>query len=201
MLVPWNTAPPLVEFVYRTFGERFGGLVMAGYGEAVPSKKRSFLFVEYCGDVKIDWTIDVVSNQAPCGEEPLVFAALLKLMLNQMPIADIFYFKMADLLAELGWSNTPMRQEIVDCVIEKYITLTFRKREHRRRQRYKKEGAQWGRYKFVSGYIVDSIKESREAQLARTSSRIDLDRGFIKGLNKGRVTFADMDFGLLNFAD
>jgi hypothetical protein len=198
MLVTGNIAPSLVKFVYQTFGERFGGLLLAGYGQTALADKQSFIFTEIYGNMKIDWMIDVVSDDPPCGEEPLVFAALLKLMLSRTPIAEPFYFKMADLMRELGWSDTLMRERIIDHIIEKYIALTFRKYEHRRRRRYRKEGVQWGRYKLVSGYLVESVKRPSDAKPTLTYSRIDFDTKFVRGLNDGRITFADLEFGALN---
>ncbi len=192
-----NSATPLIEFVYQTFGEGFGGLLLAGYGDAFPPKKRSFLFTEHEGDIAIDWVIEIVSDRPPRAKEPLVLAALLKLMLNRSPVAGPFYFKMADLTEELGWSSARAQQDLIDLAIEKYISLTFRKYEQRTRQRYNKEGAQWGRYKLVSGHVVESIRQPGKPQLTRTSHRIDFDTKFVKGLNEGRVTFADLDFGLL----
>jgi hypothetical protein len=198
MIVRQNNAAPLVEFVYQTFGQHFGDLLLTGYGEAFPPEKRSFLFTEHYGAVEIDWVIDVVSDQPPCREEPLVFAALLKLMLSQKPIAEPFHFRMVDLMVELDGSNTQAWEDLVDLVIEKYIGLTFRKYERRGSQRYKRKGVQWGRYKLVSGYVVETDKGPGDETPTRTTSRLDFDTKFIRGLNDGWVTFADLDFGPLN---
>jgi hypothetical protein len=198
MIVSRNSASPLVKFVYQTFGERFGGLLLAGYGDASPPKKRSFLFTEPHGDVAIDWVIEIVSDRPPRAEEPLVLAALLKLMLNRSPVAEPFYFEMADLMAELDWPDTRAPQDFLDVVVEKYVGLTFRKYEQRRRQRYKVAGAQWGRYKLVSSYLLGAAQEPEEPRLTRTFNRIDFDPRFVKGLNEGRVIFADLDFGRVN---
>lgn len=193
-----NTAHPLLEFVYGTFGEHFGGLLLAGYGEDEPPKKRTFLVNERRGGVGIDWVVEAVSDNPPRGEEPLVFAALLRLMLGRRPVTEPFYFEMADLMAELGWPDTPAHHNLVDLVIEKYLGLTFRKYEQRRRQRYKVAGARWGRYKLVSSYLVGADKGSGESGLTRTFNRLDFDPQFVRGLNECHVIFADMDFGLLD---
>ncbi len=192
-----NIIHPLIEFVYRTFGERFGSLLLAGYSEAAPPKKRTFLFTEHYAGVEIDWMVEVISECPPRGEEPLILAGILKLMLSQMPITGPFYFEMADLMAELDWPHTRALQDFVDLIAEKYAGLIFRKYEQRRRQRYKVAEAQWGRYKLVSSYLLGAAKEPGEPRLTRTFNRIDFDTKFVKGLNEGRVTFAGINFNFI----
>lgn len=69
---------PLARFIYETFGEQFGSLVLAGYGAEPGDAQRSLRLIESEEGEKMDWVIEMVASRHPCGDDPLVLATLLK---------------------------------------------------------------------------------------------------------------------------
>lgn len=195
-----NTANhPLAEFVYSTFGKPFGELLMAGYGEESPPERMSFTFTEGYDGGGIEWVIDVTSGRPLKGQEPLVLAAVLKLMLGRPGISQTFEFLVEDLLDELGWAHTRASERAADRILEKCVYVNFHKYEREgMRERYEKAHTEWGRYKLISGHVMSRKREPGEPSPGRVSHRVDFDGEFAKGLGEGRVLFAGLDFGILN---
>src|SRR5438270_13209111 len=99
------SAHPLTTFVYETFGQQFGDLLLAGYG-AKPGGGRRILYLTELEDrVGADWVVELVAPRPPCDEEPLVLAALLKLLLSRPSVSQHLEFEMGELLAELRWRD------------------------------------------------------------------------------------------------
>ncbi len=197
-----NTANhPLADFVYSTFGQPFGELMMAGYGETSPPGKKSFSLTEEHAAGQIEWVMEVTSSRPLREREPLVLAAILKLTLRKPGISQTFEFRMSELLAELGWRHTRASEKAADRILEKCVDVNFHKYERAgARGRYKKAKAEWGRYKLISGYVVSRMRDPGEPMPRRVKHRIDFDGEFVRGLGEGRVLFAGLDFGMLNLS-
>jgi hypothetical protein len=76
------SAHPLTTFVSETFGQQFGDLLLAGYGAEPGGKCGRLYLAERDGRVEAGWVIELVAHRHPFGDEPLVLAALLKLLLS-----------------------------------------------------------------------------------------------------------------------
>lgn len=197
-----NTANhPLAEFVYSTFGKPFGELIMVGYGEISPPEKRSFSFTEEYDGGEIEWVMDVTSSHPLREQEPLVLAAVLKLITGKSGTAQRFEFRMRELLDELGWVHTRASERAANRILEKCVYVNFHKYESEgARERYKKANAEWGRYKLISGYVVSRTRDPGEQMPGRVKHCVDFDGEFVRGLGEGRVLFASLDFGILNLS-
>jgi len=66
------SAHPLTTFVYETFGQKFGGLLLTGYGAKPGRARRKLYFTESEGEREADWVIRLVTSRLPCRDEPLV---------------------------------------------------------------------------------------------------------------------------------
>jgi hypothetical protein len=175
---------PLARFTYETFGEQFGNLVLAGYGAESGDVQRSLRLTESGGGEETDWAIELVALRHPCGEEPLVLAALLKLLVSRPVVTNCLEFKMGELLAELRWRDDPVTRLRANEVIVLYTSLLYIKRSRSRAGRRSTADALSGGYHLVTGYV-------REARAEAGS--VFFDDGFIRGLKLERVFFAGVD--------
>jgi hypothetical protein len=178
---------PLARFTYETFGEQFASLVLAGY-EAEPDGGQVKVYLtESEGGEETDWVIELVAFRHPCGDNPLVLAALLKLLVSRPVGSYLLEFEMGELLAELRWEDTSDTRRRVDEIIVGYVGTL-----------YVKQTGEWaglaltasegGFYHLLTGYV-------REALTGAGS--VYFGDAFIRGLKEGRVYFAGIDFGTL----
>ena len=138
---------------------------------------------------------------APGGNDPLVLAALLKLLLSRPATQKELEFSTAELLAELGWEDTALVQRGVDHAIEKYATLVYFRYEEGRREVIDGLGGEWGYYSLVTGYSTESATRRGRAQGRRLRNTVHFEEEFIRSLGEGRVVFAGIDFGGLRPAE
>lgn len=196
---------PLAEFVYRTFGTQCADLLMVGYNKEPSRRRKSFHITEELAGESIEWEIEMDSNSPPSGQEPLVLAALLKLLLQRSAISTPLEFRMDELVEELGWNNNPTTRRTIDRVITSYAALFYHKEPTRRqgKQLREREGIslRWGQYSLLTAYLRGSISGAGGARATRTYRRVDINKGFVEGLKRGRVYFADIDFGELKLED
>jgi hypothetical protein len=178
-------------FIKRTFGDQMGAILLAGYGSEVGLREASqgVLGAAEGGGEEI-WVIEISGN-LPHGEEPLVLAALLKLLLSKGPLGVRFDFAVEDVLAELGWQDRRFARDAVDNAVRKYTGLSYtRKREVGAEAR--------GMYTLVTGYdqITGGVTEG--GRRTRVLDRVHFHPRFIEGLRSFRITFAGLDFGSLH---
>jgi hypothetical protein len=188
------SAHPLTTFTYETFGQQFGDLLLAGYGEKPGGGRRMLHLTESEAGAQTDWVIELIGNRLPCGDEPLVLAALLKLLLNRSIISPQLEFETVKLLPELGWQDDPDTRRYVNEVIVGYARLLYDKRGDVRAGRRESETDEGGCYHLLTGYVRGTVSVTG-GTLVRTLGIVCFDGGFIGGLKEGRVFFAGIDFG------
>lgn len=187
---------PLTTFVYDTFGQQFGDLLLAGYG-AEPEGKRKRLYVtESDAGVKINWTIELIARRPLCRDEPLVLAALLKLLLTRQSISHLLEFDLSELLTELRWQDKLSTRQQVETSIVGYVRLLYDKQVVLGAGRRKIATVGGGYYHLLTGYVRGG-KSNTGGALIRNRSRVYFDAGFIEELRQGRIYFAGIDFGLI----
>lgn len=186
------SAHPLTTFVYETFGHQFGDLILAGYGEEPGGGRRKLYLTESDAEVETDWVIELVAHRPPCGDDPLVLAALLKLLLSGPELSTYFEFEMGELLAELRWPDGPQTRRQAEEVIVGYAGLLYDKRAGRRAS----TASEGGCYHLLSGYVREG-KSGTGGALVRVRGGVYFGDGFIRSLKNGRVNFAGIDFGSL----
>jgi hypothetical protein len=192
------SAHPLTTFIYETFGRQFGTLILAGYGEEPDGRnKRLYLSKSDAGE-ETSWVIEMVARRPPCSDDPLVLAALLKLLLSRTRISDCLEFELIELLAELQWQDDLSTRQQAETAITSYVRLLYDKQVDARTGRCTSAIAGGGYYHLLTGYIRGTKSNASEA-LSRNVSSIYFDASFIKGLKQGRVYFAGIDFSSFNF--
>src|SRR5437588_10828088 len=185
---------PLTRFVYETFGQQFGDLLLAGYGAGPGGGRRKLYLTESEGEAEAAWVIELVATRPPCGDEPLVLAALLKLLLSGLIISQRLEFKLSELLAELQWRDDSSARRQVEKAIVAYVRLFYDKRVDARAGRRAPEMDGGGCYDLLTGYIR-RLRSGTDAVPERITRGVYFDTGFIEGLKQGRVCFAGINFG------
>ncbi|MGA9996705.1 MAG: hypothetical protein WBP93_14905 [Pyrinomonadaceae bacterium] len=167
---------------------------MIGYNEVPSRKKKRFDFPQ--GETKgtTDWVIEVAANTLPCRQEPLVLAALLKLLLRRSVISPRLEFNMSEVVKELRWKDNPLTHKEIDRIISKYVALTYDKRQKRRGEEVDEDA---GIYSFLISYIRSSEAEARGLLPTRKYNYADFNQMFVEGLKRGQVHFAGINFGPL----
>jgi hypothetical protein len=59
----------LTTFVYETFGQQFGDLILAGYGEKPGGGRRRLYLTESGDGAEADWMIELVAFRLPCEDD------------------------------------------------------------------------------------------------------------------------------------
>jgi hypothetical protein len=191
-------AHPLEEFIRHTFGDPFSRIVMAGYGNAPGARLRPLSLPPDGGSGRKRFLELTGGNPPPSNNEPLVLAALLKLLLSRPKFHRELEFSTSELLTELGWEDTGLVQRGVDHTIEKYATLTyFRYEEGSERGAIDGLTGQWGYHSLVTGYSTETATPRERAQGRRLRNTVRFDEDFVRSLGEGRVIFAGVDFGAL----
>jgi hypothetical protein len=185
---------PLTTFVYDTFGQQFGDLLLVGYGAEPEDKRRKLYVTELEAGTEINWTIELIACRPLCCDEPLVLVALLKLLLTRPSISHLLEFELNELLTELRWQDKLSTRQQVETGIRGYVRLLYDKRGVLGAGRRKIVTEGGGYYHLLTGYVRGGKSNIGEA-LVRTRSRVYFDAGFIEGLRQGRIYFAGIDFG------
>jgi hypothetical protein len=187
---------PLTTFIYETFGKQFGELLLAGFGAEPDEGQRRLHLTESQEGLEADWAIEFVATRLPCGDDPLVLAALLKLLLSCPITSQCLEFEFGELLAELRWPNDPDTRRQVEEALVSYAGLLYDQREGGREGRRAQAASEGGCYHLLTGYVRGA--ESGTGGSSAKSHGVYFDDGFIRGLKEGRIYFAGIDFGTLN---
>jgi hypothetical protein len=180
---------PLESFIRQTFGDQFGKVVLAGYGRGAGISLRLRLSVATEGKGVRGRTLEI-SGDLPHGREPLVLAALLKLLLSRGYLSAELEFVLPEVIGALGKAVTPGVPGEVDRVIRKYLGLSYMVR--------REGGGESGMYALVTSYDRDDEFESGVKASTSSALRAHFHPGFVEGLKASRVVFAGIDFGRLS---
>lgn len=142
--------------------------------------------------------IELVGQHQPCGDEPLVLAALLKLLLGRPSVSQELEFDLRELLAELRWDIASARQH-AETAIGVYVRLLYDKQLDEQPGDGTSASEGGGCYHLLTGYVREGAPDADDAR-AKTLRSVYFDASFIGGLRQGRVCFAGIDFGVLNLA-
>jgi hypothetical protein len=189
-----ESVPHLVNFVYEAFGAQCAALLMVGLDEEPALAKKPFYIQETVEGGEQHWEIEVVANTLPCRSEPLVLAALLKLLLRRGAVPSPLEFQMSEVLEELLHAGVELTPESVDRIIAKYVALSYDKRA---RSSDESAGAGGGMYSLLIGYLRGSVKEAGEIDPAQVSNSVQFDQSVVGGLRRGDVVLAGIRFGKL----
>jgi hypothetical protein len=183
----------LVNFIHESFGARCAELLLVGLGEEPRQGSKKLYVPEAEEGTEWEVEIEVVGGALPCRSEPLVLAALLKLLLGRKDILSSLEFHMSEVTNELRQAGVLLTDKDVDRIVSKYVALSYDKRAKDANESNECGGV----YSLVTGYFRDSVKGAGETSSTRTSSSIRFDQSFIEGLRKGEVVVAGIGLGKL----
>jgi hypothetical protein len=178
-------------FVQQVFGDQFAAVVLAGYGKEPTLLKTPLRIDLPSGSGTQTGRVIGLIGEPPCGSEPLVLAALLKLLLARRPTSEELVFGVGDVLDELGWPDTRGARDLIPRVIRKYVGLTYEM------SREGNAGSMSGMYTLVTGYDRLAENSLGVGGLKRRVHLIHFHPGFVEGLNESKVIFAGVAFGEL----
>jgi hypothetical protein len=167
---------------------------MVGLDEEPARAEKTFYVQETVEGGERHWEIEVVANALPCRSEPLVLAALLRLLLRRGAVPSTLEFQMSEVLDELLRAGVVISHERVDRIIAKYVALSYDKRA---RSGDESDGAGGGMYSLLVGYLRGRVKEAGESDPARVSNSVQFDQSFVGELRRGDVVLAGIRFGKL----
>ena len=112
-------AHPLENYTRSVFGDRYASVILHGLSESgeVGAVCLSFERVAGTGERLLN-TLSVTKPQSErWGYQPLVLAALVKLLLNQPEIGRVLKFSFKEMMRELMWPDTAAsRREVEDAI-------------------------------------------------------------------------------------
>lgn len=186
----------LVNFIREAFGARCAELLLVGLGEETVRGTKEFYIPDTEESAEWEVEIEVVGGSLPCRSEPLVLAALLKLLLGREGIPSPLEFQMSEVVDELQRAGVAPGGEDVDRTISKYAALSYEKRV-RGAGRADERG---GVYSLVASYLRGSVKGAGETIPAHSSRGVIFEQSLIEGLRRGEVVVAGIRFGGLGEA-
>jgi hypothetical protein len=191
---------PLVEFVHRVFGPQGADLLLAGYGEEQPRKTKKLQVIEESAGTSTEWVVEMDGKYLPSGQEPLILAALLKLLLQRPALTTRVEFGMGELIEEIGWDDGQAARSTIDRVITGYAALFFYK-EPRKKRGGGRVGIQRGPYSLITAYIRGSAHGGEDEVPIRVYSYVEFELRFVEGLKRGQVGLADIYLGPLSLKE
>jgi hypothetical protein len=189
-----ESAAQLVNFVRGAFGARCADLLLVGLGEEPVQGAKKFDVPEAEEGKAWELEVEVVGGALPCHSEPLVLAALLKILLGRGGVPYPLEFQMSEVMEELRRVSVTLTDEDVGRIISKYAALSYDKRAKGEGESGEGSG---GVYSLIAGYIRDSKKEAGETSRALASSSVHFEQSFAAGLRQGQVIVAGIRFGKL----
>jgi hypothetical protein len=165
--------------------------------EPAPAKKTFYVQETVEGDVR-HWEIEVVGNAPPSGSEPLVLAALLKLLLRRGAVPSPLEFQMSEVLEELLHAGVELAPESVDRIISKYVALSYDTRAGGGNDSDESGG---GVYSLVTAYLRERKGKAGGAGPAGAFNSVHFDQTFASGISNGNVVVAGIRFGRLKRFD
>jgi hypothetical protein len=131
--------------------------------------------------------VEVVGGALPCRTEPLVLAALLKMLLGREGIPSPLEFHVGEVVDELRRVGVTLTSEGVERIISKYVALSYDKRAKGRNESDEGGG---GVYSLITGYFRGNEKEAGGTSRARVAGSVLFEQRFVEGLREGEVILA-----------
>lgn len=116
----------LVAFMQETFGELLSLLLLTGLGEEAWPGSRRFTVSELDADgYMISHRLELTSDEAlPHGRDPLVLAALLKMLIERRQPSRLAY-EQAEIVRALGWRDVAGAGGAVVGAVERYYAASL----------------------------------------------------------------------------
>jgi hypothetical protein len=183
----------LLQFAQDRFGEHLTRFLLSGLGEGHVARCRLFIISFADGDgglvsrrlhVEADDLTPEITTSLPCGRDPLVLLALLRLLTRAQgkPPASLFY-NSREVLSLLGWADSAATRLAVDEAVDRYSCVSYWWTLSKKETAGRKLSFYRSRERFVVGYgLLDAEEEG--TRMERVSNRVDFSAAFIDGLER-----------------
>jgi hypothetical protein len=181
----------------RLLGNNLSAFLLSGLGDTQITHRRTFTARSgpEQGDetaYQLEMTND--SEQGlPIGTDPLVMAHLLKILREEMRMADNVDFNVADLLKALGWSQTLDSHLLIKQAVERYALTNFCLID----QAASDAGSRSCFQRLLIGYVTISKSLSAKAASQQLLMKMQFFPSFIYGVFGQRKSFLGIDFSQL----
>lgn len=187
----------LLKFALDTFGGTLSQFLLTGFGEENVPKRWDFTINSTSEDGTLQKRrLQVITHEPldgssclPRGRDPLVFLALLRLLLHR-PKQDnhILVFQEEDVLNLLGWEDTDELRHEIDEAIYRYSLLMYKWGMNRSELTRRSLSHYTASAHALSEYRTLDKELGEEGQTKRMYNSVKFDEMFIRGL-LGRSLF------------
>jgi hypothetical protein len=184
----------LVTFASEQFSEPLTQFLLTGLREEELGQRWQFTITCFDGEgTELRRQVQVISHEPedgssclPRGRDPLVFLALLQLMLRGGLTPDCrLIYEQEDVLRLLGWEDTRETRRGIDEAIKRYFFITFK---------WKKNGAELARenlshYTAMERPISEwgTVDDEVNSEVRRVLNRVIFNERFIEQLTRRRL--------------
>ena len=180
----------LLDFSRERFGESLSQFLLAGLGEE-PLGQRWRFTISYADDENavLKRQVEVItyepadgSSFLPRGRNPLVLAALLRLLLTGDPASPItLRFEPEEVLSLLGWKDTRKAGGEIDEAVRRYFMLTYKWKMNKSELTRRKLRFYTSDENMISETNILS-EEDANGQMRRVVSQVVFNEHFIEHL-------------------
>jgi hypothetical protein len=195
-----NPEQQLVAFASNQFGHQLTQFLLAGLGEEKVGQRLQLTITYIDSDgTQLGRDIQVMSHEPedgssclPRGRDPLVFLALLKLLiLGDQPPNYRLRYEQKDVLKTLGWEDTSATRREMDETIRRYFLMMFKWEMNPTELAREKLSF----YTAMKRPISESqtIDEEEGGQVRRIFNQINFNETFIERLKHRRLFDIDWE--------
>jgi hypothetical protein len=192
----------VIAFTSKQFGEPLTQFLLAGLGEAEVGQRWRFIITYVDGEgARLKRRVQVITHEPedgssclPRGRDPLVFLALLQLLVrgSQTP-GNILIYDQEDVLRLLGWEDTGETRHRIDEAIKRYFLMTFKWRKNRAELTRKNLSHYTAMERPISE--CGTFDEEEAGQVRRVFNRVTFSKTFIEHLKHRRLFDIDWNNG------
>lgn len=186
--------PPLANFVREAFGAPCADLLLLDLGEEPGERERKLYVREEGEGKKWELVVSTAVGPFPSRSEPLVLAALLKMLFGRGDFPSPLEFHMTEVAEELRRAGVSLTEVEIDRIISKYASLSYDKRQASGDE---SEGGGGGVYPLITGYIRSGVRGVSTPHSMRYRRIVSFESRFVEGLRQGEIVVAGIRFGRL----
>lgn len=193
----------VVAFASEQFGEPLTRFLLAGLGEREVDRRWRFT-ISYGGGEgsELERRIQVISHEPedgssclPRGRDPLVFLALLQLLMSVVRTPDYeLLYDQEGVLEILGWSDTPEARIEMDRAVKRYFLMFFKWEMNRAELARENLAYYTAMERPISE--CENLDEEENGRARRVSNRVVFNDIFIEGLRRRRLFHIDWNEGI-----
>lgn len=184
----------LLDFAIEEFGGPLTRFLLAGLRENKVRPRWRFI-ITYLDDegIRIKRTVTVISHEPedgssrlPRGRDPLVFLALIRMLITAGPPLDYrMRYELEDVLSILGWADNRRTRREIDEAVRRYTQMRFSWKMGRAELVRNNLSHHSAMQSLISEYWVRDQEEG--GQVTRLFNEVIFNSNFIEALRQRRL--------------